>query len=73
MNYARCYHTEDQSRKRYREYQESRMVVYTNAIVNPRTVMVEPFNATVADCTMSRSWCAKDFAVWAHLARMDIC
>lgn len=48
------------------------MVVYTHAVVNPWTVMVESFNAPIANGAMSRSWSPQDFTVGAHFARMYV-
>ncbi len=47
------------------------MVVYPNTVIEPWAMMVESFDATVADGTVSGARCAQDEAVWAHLAGVD--
>lgn len=40
------------------------MVVDTDTVVNPRTMVVESFNTVVADGTMSAPTGSDGFAVW---------
>ena len=58
--------------ERTEEGQECIVIVYTDAIVYPWTVMIESLNAFVANCTVPRSGRAKDFTVWTHLTRMNM-
>ena len=48
------------------------MVVNSDAIVQPRTVMVEAFHAPVADGAVAGARCAENETVGAHLAWMNL-
>ena len=48
------------------------MIPHTNAIVQPRAVMVEPLDAAIADCTVSGTGCAQNEAVGAHVSWMQL-
>ena len=48
------------------------MIVYSYAVVNPRTMMVESFHTLVTDGAMSRTGCSQDFTVWTHLTWMYV-
>lgn len=48
------------------------MIVDAHAIIDPRTVMIEPLNASVASRTVFRSWGPHDFAVRAHFSWMHL-
>ena len=48
------------------------MVVNPDTIVQPWTVMVKAFNASVADGAMAGARCTENEAVGAHLTRMDL-
>lgn len=50
--------------------QEVMMIFYSNAIVNPRAMMIKPFYTSIADSTMPRSLGSNYLAVWAQLCRM---
>ena len=63
---------QNERKERYEEYQKYIVVSDTDTIIDVRTVMIESLDAVVTDCTVARSWCTKDFTVWAHLTRMDI-
>ncbi len=47
------------------------MIVNTNAVVNPRAVMVETLNASITNCAMLASWGTKNFTIGTHFAGMD--
>ena len=53
------------------EYHEGRMVSNADTIVDPWAVMVVPFNALVADATVTRSRGSNDLAVWTELYRVN--
>lgn len=44
------------------------MVPHTDTVIDPRAVVIEPFDAVVADGTVLGPGGAQDFAVGAHLA-----
>jgi hypothetical protein len=46
------------------------VIVNSDAVVKPGTVVVEPFHASVANGTMLRARGPQHFAVRTHLARM---
>jgi len=46
------------------------VVIYPDTVVNPRAMVVEPFDTTVADSTVFGAWCPQNFAVRTHLAGM---
>ena len=50
---------------------EERVVSPANAVVEPRTVVVEPVYAFVAHITVSASRQDDDFALWAQLCRLE--
>ncbi len=43
------------------------MVVVANTVVNVRTMMIESFNALIANVAVSGSWGSNNFAFWAHI------
>lgn len=47
------------------------MVAHANAVIDPRAVMVEPFNTHVAYGAVFRPWSAYDLTVGTHLAGVD--
>lgn len=47
------------------------MVSNADTIVDPWAVMVVPFNALVADATVTRSRGSNDLAVWTELYRVN--
>lgn len=48
------------------------MVTNSHAIVQPWTVMVKAFNASIADGAVAGARCADDETVGAHLTWMDL-
>lgn len=48
------------------------MIVNTDTVVEPRAVVVESFDATVADGTVLRADSSDHFAFGAHLAGMHL-
>ena len=48
------------------------MIANPNAIVQPGAMMIEAFDATIADGTMPRARCAQDKAIWAHFTWVDL-
>lgn len=47
------------------------MVINTDAVIDPGTMMVEAFYAAVADCAVLGTRCAENFALGTHLAGVD--
>lgn len=47
------------------------MIMDSNTIVNPGTVMVETFYASVTNCTVFASWSAKNLTIGTHLAGVN--
>ena len=48
------------------------MIPHTNAIVQPRAVMVKSLHAAIADCTVSGAGRAQDETVRAHVSWMQL-
>ena len=57
---------------REQERQESVVVFYSDAVVDPWAVMVKPFNALVADSAMPRAGRPNDLTFWAQVCGIDI-
>ena len=47
------------------------MVPNSNAVVNPRTMMIESLYTSITECTVSRAVSSNDFAVRAYTARVE--
>ena len=47
------------------------MITDSDAVVEPRAVVVEALDAPVTNGTVTRARSAQDKAIWAHLAWMD--
>lgn len=48
------------------------MVLDAHAVIKPWTMMIEPFNASVADGAVARTRRPQNATVWTHLTRMDL-
>ena len=53
--------------ERKQENHEVSVVLNADAIVDPRTMVVESFNALIASVTMSRTWSSYYQAIWTQL------
>lgn len=47
------------------------MITNANAVINPRAMVIKPFDAFVADSTVLGSWCPYYHAFRAQLDRID--
>jgi len=57
-------------RQRHQKYQKAVVVVDTNAVVEPRTMMVKAFNTAIANGAVAGARGAQDCAIWTHLTRV---
>jgi len=48
------------------------VIVDANTVVDPRTVMVKTFDASVADCAVLASWSSKYLTIRTHLAGVNL-
>ena len=48
------------------------MILDANAVVDPRTVMIKSFYASMADTTMPTSTSSDDLALWAQLRGFEV-
>ena len=48
------------------------MVLFSDTRVDPWTVVVESFDAAVADCTVLAALGAENATLWTDLARVDV-
>jgi len=54
------------------ENQKGIMIFDSDTIVDPRAVMIESFDALVADGAVLASGRANDFAIWAEVSGVDV-
>ena len=44
------------------------MVLDSNTVIDPRTMMVESLHTSIADCAMPRSWSPNYLTIWADIS-----